>query len=161
MMVIVMLSIILFMALSFVFLRRNWQRWAKKEYNAVGWRSRRFHGFPQIFLTYAVGGILIAPMKWPPIRYRKDRGARLGIALLKAAIGVLNQVIMSVILRKQKNNSCVSTRVSYDTRSLSIRQELFFFCKDTTKRSVWLLIDEIKHRHTLNEVGDVAESRYD
>ena len=67
-------------------------------------------------------------------------GARLGIALLKAAIGVLNQVIMSVILRKQKNNSCVSTRVSYDTRSLSIRQEFFFFCKDTTKRSVWLLI---------------------
>lgn len=26
-------------------------------------RSRRFRGFPQIFLTYAVGGILITPMK--------------------------------------------------------------------------------------------------
>lgn len=33
---------------------------------------------------------------------------------------------------KAKNNSCVSTRVSYDTRSLSIRQELFFYCKDNT-----------------------------
>ena len=52
--------------------------------------------------------------------------------LCHTAIGASNQVIMSVILRKQKNNSCVSTRVSYDTRSLSIRQELFFYCKDNT-----------------------------
>lgn len=59
-----------------------------------------------------------------------------------------------------------------DTRMRLSRANVLIYCKISIFRANIIkitqknppahkLFDEIKHRHTLNEVGDVAEGRYD
>lgn len=45
------------------FLKKKLATLSKKEYNAVGWKVTQISRISTDFLTYAVGGILITPMK--------------------------------------------------------------------------------------------------